>query len=81
MICNFCCLADAVGHADTAFDVSGQCETWVTGLQFVDRFEAGAAALFVLRNRMFVAEDTDHVRFCLFREFQHSMKLVSDKRL
>lgn len=49
-------------------------------LQFVDRFEAGAAILFVLRNGMFVTEDTDHIRFRLLRKFQHGVELVSDER-
>ena len=49
-------------------------------LQFVDRFEAGAAILFVLRNGMPVTEDTDHIRFRLLRKFQHGVELVSDER-
>ena len=49
-------------------------------LQFVDRFEAGAAILFVLRNGMFVTEDTDHIRFRFLRKFQHGVELVSDER-
>ena len=29
---------------------------------------------------MFVTEDTDHIGFCLFWEFQHGVELVPDER-
>ena len=63
-------------HADAVTQVAGDMQTGVLSLQRRDRVKTFSRRELLLRDSVFVPEDTDHIRFFLFREFQQVMKRV-----
>lgn len=61
----------SVCHADAPFDIAGQYETGIFGLEFFDRFKTLSAADLILRYRFCMSGDVDHFRLDRFVISQH----------